>query len=367
MELNIEENPIATNIILIGLIWTIVIPILLLVVFRLSSAFCTWPIPLSRAYLPSRLPHPNPPERSIPFDIPLARATREQIDSFMTYRGFDTKNCKDIDLQVVAAEAAKYKGQLFEARLLTFLNGYYVLKKKSMRFPLVPPHWNGWNSFWLETSPLIRRIIVSAAVLLISEHVISGIVFPLLYLQTHKNIYFLLTMYSEIGVLVFCLLCTLASYITGRNFTLEQGPRSTWHLIVMHHVSVLLLCTLAVYLDDRCPKEYACGLMLAHLGCSSGLHELAVVLDFSPSSSTNKPMLRFVYQVICAIVQIFLRCVHWVRDMYVLFSILYEQGNNTNTVVLLLGLTLLTLFNWEYTKHHVKLAKSQWKNMKKQA
>ena len=50
-----------------------------------AALFWSHDVPLDAASIPSKLPHPNPPGSAVPFDIPLSKATDDQIQHFMAF------------------------------------------------------------------------------------------------------------------------------------------------------------------------------------------------------------------------------------------------------------------------------------------
>lgn len=89
---------------------------------HLASIFWSHPIPISTAFIPSKLPHPNPPGGAIPFDISLLKATKDDVEKFMKFMQRDKllsvghwnilQQDEKWTTQDVADCAAVYKGRL---------------------------------------------------------------------------------------------------------------------------------------------------------------------------------------------------------------------------------------------------------------
>lgn len=87
---------------------------------HLASIFWNHPIPISTAFIPSKLPHPNPPGGAVPFDIPLLKATQDDVEKFMKFMQrekllvghWNVPHGELWTMQDVANCAAVYKGRL---------------------------------------------------------------------------------------------------------------------------------------------------------------------------------------------------------------------------------------------------------------
>ena len=136
------------------LIWICIISLVKRISHTIATKFCSKPIPINVASIPSKTPHPNPPGSAIPFDIPLLNATDDQIQAFMEFRGGissllgeEMNNNKPpeerrvIILQHVANSAAEYKGLLYQERAMKWINEHFRLHKSNLRYPYVGRHW----------------------------------------------------------------------------------------------------------------------------------------------------------------------------------------------------------------------------------
>jgi hypothetical protein len=121
----------------------------------IAATFWSRPVPVNSASIPSRLPHPNPPGSALPFDVPLAGASDEQICAFMAFlRGGPSFSLASVDspgggagmtragqLQAVANSAADYKGLLYQERMMTWIDDHFRLRKPNLKYPYVGAHW----------------------------------------------------------------------------------------------------------------------------------------------------------------------------------------------------------------------------------
>mmetsp|Transcript_27583 Transcript_27583/g.39492 ORF Transcript_27583/g.39492 Transcript_27583/m.39492 type:complete len:287 (-) Transcript_27583:649-1509(-) len=208
-----------------------------------ARRFCSYPVPISTASIPSKLPHPNPQGSAVPFDIPLMQATDDQIGAFMKFRGNttwpDEKVHRDIALRQVAQAAAEYKGLLYEERTMKWIDDHFRLRLPKLKYPYVDRHWNGWSSFWIETGEHIRNMFLSSAAVLF-EHCINGLFLPVGYLVTHNDIYLNVCLYSEVGYMTYATILIFLSYVYNKDVTVEQMHRSVWPLLLGHHISSLI-------------------------------------------------------------------------------------------------------------------------------
>ena len=137
------------------LIWICIISLVKRISHTIATKFCSKPIAINVASIPSKIPHPNPPGSAIPFDIPLLNATDDQIQAFMEFRGGilslplgeEMNNNKPpeerrvIILQHVANSAAEYKGLLYQERAMKWIDEHFRLHKSNLRYPYVGRHW----------------------------------------------------------------------------------------------------------------------------------------------------------------------------------------------------------------------------------
>lgn len=106
-------------------VWVAILSIVRRCCTVLASVLWSHPIPIQAAFIPSKLPHPNPPGGAIPFDIPLVGASEDAIEKFMIFmlkgnqgyvdvqtRNINNTTDKKWTLQDIANYAAAYKGQL---------------------------------------------------------------------------------------------------------------------------------------------------------------------------------------------------------------------------------------------------------------
>jgi len=348
--------------------WSVVTPLLKHLFQLVLSACCSRPISPTAAWIPSQLPHPNPPGSAVLFDIALTSATDQQIIAFMKYRGrkWDRNEDGAIGLRAVVAEAAAYKGELYEERTMKWIDDHFRLKLPSLAYPYVAPHWNGWSSFWLETGPCIRSMFV-ASLFLTFEHVLGGIVLPALYLATENPVYFDITMYSEIGMQVVLSVAIAISYIIGEDRTVEQMHRAVWPLLLIHHVCTIGFCILCLRLGDDCPREEVSYILFAMLGFTSSLHYISQMLDFSPFSQSNAPRIRIVNHALCLAAQLWFRGVFYFKIVHdYCWKLHAARGPYVASVSILVSL-LFTAFNFDFIKFHVKATKGCWRKMQQAA
>eukprot|EP00984_Skeletonema_dohrnii_P028848 scaffold18997_cov204-Skeletonema_dohrnii-CCMP3373.AAC.5 len=148
-----------------------------------ARKFWSYPVPITSASIPSKLPHPNPQGSAVSFDIPLMQATDEQIGAFMKFRGCETwpdeKQSRDIALRQVAHAAAEYKGFLYEDRTMKWIDDHFRLRLPKLKYPYVDSH-------------------------------------------------------CEVGYMVYATMWIIISYVYNKDVTVEQMHRSVWPLFHAH-------------------------------------------------------------------------------------------------------------------------------------
>ena len=109
----------------------------------IATIFWTHSMPIDSAMIPSKLPHPNPPGGAIPFDLLLSKASEEQIQAFMEFRGKLAQHPKEDQrtLQQVADSAAEYKGLLYQERTMKWIDDHFRLHLSNLKYPYVGRHW----------------------------------------------------------------------------------------------------------------------------------------------------------------------------------------------------------------------------------
>lgn len=327
--------------------------------FHLLSRACTAfaeryfsrPIPPEKTWIPSVLPHPNPPGAAVRFDVRLADASEDQVARFLRFVG--RERAATVDPRDVARSSARYKGQLYESKVLEWIDRHFRLRQPRLCYPYVAPHFNGFASFWLETGPHIRKMFVASMVLSL-EHAVNGAALPLLYLSTREVAWFNLTLVSECGVQVVLIYHIALSYWRGIDITVEQMHRAVWPALLVHHVCTLAFCILCLHLGDACPREDVARLFLALLGFTSTLHYVSQMLDFSPLSQANTPWIRMANHAFCLGTQLYYRGWSFAITAHAIMGKLSEVGG----APLQLGCGVIALlfgaFNIDFIKFHYK-------------
>lgn len=121
-------------------VWLVILSISKRSCTLMASALWSQPIPIHSAFIPSKLPHPNPPGGAIPFDLPLLEASESDVEKFMFFMFTENQGCVDVQLtnndnpkdkkwtlQDVANYAAAYKGQLVREFLFCFKTLQYCI------------------------------------------------------------------------------------------------------------------------------------------------------------------------------------------------------------------------------------------------
>lgn len=342
--------------------WISILSVVEWICKAIALRFWSHSVPIGKASIPSRLPHPNPPGGATPFDVPLAKATDGQIRAFVAFRGMSGGNDNVQDqttLQLVANSAAEYKGFLFQERLMNWVDDHFRLKKDNLKFPYVGRHWNGWSSCYTETGQHIRKMFLASMTVLV-EHTCNGLILPGLYLYTHNNLYYNMALYGEVAYMIYASVLIAASYALGRDVTIEQMHKAVWPLLFIHHIASMMLCIAIILVGEHFPKDLVCAVLLALLGLTSSLHYIGQILDFSPLAQSNAPYTRLCNHIICLSAQIIFRGIFWTKIVYLLIVKCLETHGLGTAITLSLVLFLFSLFNMDFIKFHVKATKGCW-------
>ena len=135
----------ALKVVFMLIVWACLLAFVNKLCQAVACKFWSYPVPITSASIPSKLPHPNPQGSAVSFDIPLMQATDEQIGAFMKFRGCETwpdeKQSRDIALRQVAHAAAEYKGFLYEERTMKWIDDHFRLRLPKLKYPYVDSHW----------------------------------------------------------------------------------------------------------------------------------------------------------------------------------------------------------------------------------
>mmetsp|Transcript_18430 Transcript_18430/g.53144 ORF Transcript_18430/g.53144 Transcript_18430/m.53144 type:complete len:370 (-) Transcript_18430:64-1173(-) len=347
-----------TNITVAVCVWIFGLPVLRILLECLVCFLFSEDIPASKACIPARLPHPNPAGSAVLFEVPLKRATDDQICAFMQFRGLEEWS----GLDAVVYEAAAYKGELYEQRTMKWIDDHFRRKLPNLQYPYVARHWNGWSSFWLETAPQIRKMCIASLILTV-EHLVTGLILPAMYLRSKKVVFFDMSMYGEIGFQMVSCAHILASFYLERDVTIEQMHKAVWPLLLVHHICTIFLCVLSLSLGDSCPREGVCQFLFALLGLTSTLHYLGQIMDFSPISQANTPYLRMANHLFTLVAMIWFRCIYWVKISFFTIEHAAQNSGNTTAVLVALVLLLFSAFNFDFVKFHLKATRGCWKKI----
>ena len=337
--------------------WAVTFALIVVGVRKTSELFFN-SMPATKAYIPSTLPHPNPDGAAVPFPLKLTDASPARVQAFMQFRGITDWKASD-GLDVVAMEAAKYKGEQFDEKVMKWEHEHFQLRKKGLSFPFPAKHWNGWAGFWSETGAY-KRGVYEGNLALGLEHVLCGLVLPLLYLRTADPWYFAWSMYGDIGANVVSNCLILASYATGKNYLLEQYSRAVWHLLATHHCCSICLCWLGLLYGDATPRDLSCLLIISLLGTTGAMHLFGTALDLTPFSAVDAPWVRFSYQLVSLLSMVWFRVIYWLVIVYQLMLEAYDKGGLLVSLFTLVVLLLFTAFNADFVGFHYKAAIACW-------
>ena len=92
----------------------------------------------------------------------------------------------------------------------------------------------------------------------------------------------MMALYGEVAYMIYASVSILASYVLGRDVTVEQMHEAVWPLLLVHHLAAIALCFGCIIIGESVPKDLVCAALLAMLGLTSSLHYVGQILDFSP-------------------------------------------------------------------------------------
>jgi len=202
-------------------------------------------------------------------------------------------------------------------------------------------------------------MFLSSAIVVV-EHTINGLILPICYLMTKNVIYYHLALYGEVAYMVYASLLIFVSRYLGRDITIEQMHPAVWSLLLLHHISSLILCVSCLLIGNNVPRNLVCYVLLALLGLTSSLHYFGQILDFSPYAQANAPNTRLFHHILCLVSQILFRVIYWVKICYLSVHHCVESHGVGIATVLLLILTLFTVFNFDFVRFHLKATKGCW-------
>lgn len=341
------------------LIWGLVF-FVMVYAFRKIADACFSSMPAEQAYIPKSLPHPNPDGTTMPFEVRLTEASVEHVAAFMTFRGVAWTPTDG--LGIVAIQAAKYKGEQFDTKVLKWEHDHFQLQKKGLCFPIPAKHWYGWTGFWAEVGPY-RRGCVLGNLAVGFEHVLCGLILPLAFLWTNNVWYFAWSMYGDIGANIVSNALIAISFLTGKNYLLEQYSKAVWHLVAIHHCCAILLCSLGLLYGDATPRDLSCLLIISLLGTTGALHLFGIALDMTPWGIEDAPWARVLYQLVTFLSMVFFRVAYWIVLVYQVIQHAHRMGGWLISMLTFVVLLLFTAINADLVRYHYKALTGGWKRL----
>ena len=332
--------------------------------FRKSAELVFSSMPPAAAFIPAAFPHANPAGDAVPFELALTEAPTQHVQAFMAFRGVPGWTLAGGGLDAAAVECARYKGELFDAKVTQWEKDHFELRLPHLAFPFPDKHWNGWAGFWLETGPYKRGCYCGNLTLGV-EHLLCGLALPLLFLHTGDPRYFAWSLYGDIGANCVSNALIAASYATGENLLLEKYSRPLWHLLTTHHVCAIAMCVLGLYFGEDTPRDVACLLLVALLGTTGAMHLFSVALDLTPWSMGDAPLFRFGFQLATLLSMLWFRVVYWAVLCYQVVAAAYDKSGAATASLTSLILLVFSAFNADFVGFHVKATSGSWKKMQK--
>jgi hypothetical protein len=127
--------------------------------------------------------------------------------------------------------------------------------------------------------------------------------------------------------MIYASVSILASYVLGRDVTVEQMHEAVWPLLLVHHLAAIALCFGCIIIGESVPKDLVCAALLAMLGLTSSLHYVGQILDFSPFAQANAPHSVVQPRVLPGLADSLSGNIYWIRICYFL-SMFFLSGNS---------------------------------------
>lgn len=188
----------------------------------------------SRVSIPSKLPWPDPPGQSSPFDVPVPTTDQALLTRFLEFRKVAVPEHLPEQREAAAREAVSYMAELWEQKLNGWLHGHYVLQQRGLVFPYRAPFMNPWG-FWGEMSVEMRSI-GCGQITFACEHFGVGVFLPALYCLTGNASYFYAALYADMAVETYDLLAIGWRALTGSDHTVSRYHPSIDKVLVPHHL-----------------------------------------------------------------------------------------------------------------------------------
>lgn len=206
-------------------------------------------------------------------------------------------------------------------------------------------------------------MFLSSATVIV-EHVINGLIFPILYLMTKDLLYYNIALYSEVAYMIWASFLIGLSYYYREDMTIEQMHPAVWSLLLLHHISSLILCIGCLLVGDNVPRNLVCYALLCLLGFTSSLHYVSQILDFSPVAHANAPYTRLLNHILCFLSQLVFRVIYWAKICYLSILHCFEVHGMGLASALIIILALFTTFNFDFLRFHFKATKGCWSKIR---
>jgi len=214
--------------------------------------------------------------------------------------------------------------------------------------------------------------MVIGHLVLATEHFVFGLGLPCWYLYG-KEVglpyggdcrLFVLALIGDMGANVVDCVMTAASYFVGSNVSLLQLSRPIWPLVLAHHLSAIGMCYVGLWLGEDCRRDLACLLLISLLGTTGCFHLLCVPLMYTPVN--DQPRVGFVVQTLVVASMLWFRVFYWVVLCYQIVAEVYyrpEAGSVVASCFCFAALLLFTLFNVDFVKYHLKVERTTYQRM----
>jgi len=275
------------------------------VIHALMDTFFTR-LQTSKVALPSKLPWPDPPGQSRPFDVPLECAGELHIQRFLAFRGVPVPEDAGARREAAAREAICYMAELWEKKQFAWCHDHYVLRKSGLTFPYRAEFMNVWG-FWSEISPWMRSIACGQVTFALEHFVVGGLV-PLLYIWTKDDRFFYGAIYTDLAFEMFDLLAIFWRRLTGMDRTISRFHPAVDVTLVPHHIFTVGLELVGLMSGHAVSKLFILHIFVtSHL--TGGLMYAGIALHQSPLIAQRR--LVYAFQVFSYVAIIICRVFWW--------------------------------------------------------
>ena len=188
--------------------------------------------------------------------------------------------------------------ELWEAKVDTWCHQNYVLRQRGLAFPYRAPFMNPWG-FWAETSPNMRKIGYGQ-VTFACEHMVVGVLLPVLHGVTGNHQFFYFSLYADMAIETYDLLAIIWRSLSGMDHTVSRYHPAIDKVLVPHHLFTVGFEVVGLMAGAAISKTFMLLVFVsAHL--TGGMIYSAVCIHQTPALSWRRLLYGFQAVVLASI------------------------------------------------------------------